>query len=106
MSAFEAQAASAAAAADHISALAAEDVMNALRFVSAGAVGSSARQQHEHFDPQLPHHQQRMQRLIGMSLNDAMQPLDDVSYSEDKTMVSAPSLPPPLTPLPLFAHSF
>ncbi len=130
MTAFEAQAASAAAAADHISALAAEDVMNSLRFVSVGAVGSSTRQQqehsstrqqqehsstkqqhehsstkqqHEHFDLQLPHHQQRMQRLLGMSLSDAMQPLDAVSYSEDKTMVSAP--PPPLTPLPLFAHS-
>ena len=82
MLAFEAKAAEATAAAHHISALAAEDVMNALRFVPSGAAKDAARELQE------PVGQQLQQQLQRMTLSDAMQPLDDVCYSDDKTMVS------------------
>jgi hypothetical protein len=65
--------------------------MNALRFVPSGAAKDAARELHEPVGLPL---QQQLQR---MTLSDAMQPLDDVCYSDDKTMVG--QLPPPPSPL-------
>jgi hypothetical protein len=85
MSAFEAQAAVAAATADELSALAAEKVISTLRFVAAD-VEESADQQRSEQNEHL-YHQAPMQNL---SLSRAMQPLPPISYSEDMTTVARP----------------
>jgi hypothetical protein len=90
MRAFEAQAAAATAAAHQLSVLAAEDVMNALRFVPSGDVEDAVRQLREQADSQKKEQQLQQQRVHAMSLSDAMQPLHAVSYSDDHTMVSPP----------------